>query len=67
MGDEKTKAESFEHLQRACGYIRRRLGQMVKFRYLPELKFAIDEVLAHEMHINEIISELHREEGASEG
>jgi ribosome-binding factor A len=62
MGDEKTRQQSFEHLQGARGYIRRRLGQMVVFRALPELRFKLDDLLAHEMHINEIISELHKNE-----
>ena len=62
MGDAQTRQRSFEHLQGARGYVRRRLGQMVKFRVLPELHFALDDMLAHEMHINEIISELHKDE-----
>jgi len=62
MGDEAARQESLEHLQGARGYIRRRLGQMVMFRVVPELRFALDDVLAHEMHINEIISELHKNE-----
>jgi ribosome-binding factor A len=35
---------------------------MVMFRALPELRFALDDMLAHEMHINEIISDLHKNE-----
>jgi len=62
MGDEQTRQRSFEHLQGARSYIRRRLGQMVTFRVVPELRFALDDLLAHEMHINEIISELHKNE-----
>lgn len=62
MGDEQTRQQSFEHLQGACRYVRRRLGQMVAFRVLPELRLALDDVLAHEIHINEIISELHKNE-----
>lgn len=62
MGDEAARQRSFEHLQRARGYVRRRLGQMVMFRVLPELRFALDDVLAEEMHINEILSELHKSE-----
>jgi ribosome-binding factor A len=65
MGDEKTRQESFEHLQHARGFIRRRLGQMVVFRALPELRFKLDDLLAHEMHINEIISDLHKNEPPS--
>jgi ribosome-binding factor A len=67
MGDEATQRTSLEHLQGACRYIRRRLGQLVMFRVVPELHFALDDVLAHEMHINEIISKLHQDEpGESE-
>jgi ribosome-binding factor A len=62
LGEEATQKQSFEHLQGARGYIRRRLGQMVMFRALPELRFALDDMLAHEMHINEIISDLHKNE-----
>ncbi len=62
MGDEATQRQSLEHLLGARGYIRRRLGQMVMFRVLPELRFALDDMLAHEIHINEMISELHKNE-----
>jgi ribosome-binding factor A len=67
MGDEATQQQSLEHLQRARGYIRRRLGQMVKFRVVPELRFALDDVLARETHINEIIYELHKNEPEEQG
>ena len=62
MGDEKTRQQSLNHLRHAGAYIRRRLGQMVAFRTLPELRFELDDLLAHEMHINEIISDLHKTE-----
>jgi len=65
LGDEKTRQSSFEHLQRARGHIRHRLGQMVVFRSLPELRFALDDLLAEEIHINEIISDLHKNEPPS--
>jgi ribosome-binding factor A len=66
MGDEQTKQQSFEHLQGARNFIRRRLGQIVVFRVVPELRFALDDMLAHEMHINEIISDLHKNEPPGE-
>jgi len=66
LGDEKARKQSFEHLQRACRYVRRRLGQMVVFRVLPELRFEPDDLLAQEMHISEILSELHKGEETAE-
>ncbi|MBM3321971.1 30S ribosome-binding factor RbfA [candidate division WOR-3 bacterium] len=62
MGDEKQQEKSFAHLEHARGYVRRRLGERVRLRYLPELRFRRDDVLAQEMRISEIISDLHRSE-----
>ena len=63
---EGKQKEAFLHLDHAKGYIRRRLAQKVKFRVMPELHFSIDDVLAHEMRINEVISDLHREAPATD-
>jgi len=62
MGDEKQQKEALAHLQHAKGFIRKRLGEKVKFRYLPDLHFALDEILAQEMRISEIISDMHHDE-----
>jgi len=62
MGDEKQQKEAFEHLQHAKGFVRKRVGEHIKLRYLPDLRFALDEVLAQEMRISEIIADLHRDE-----
>jgi ribosome-binding factor A len=66
MGDEKKKKDSLAHLEHARGFIRRRLGQELKLRYLPELRFAVDEVLAQEMRISEIIADLHRNDDGTQ-
>ena len=63
---EGRQKEAFLHLDHAKGYIRRRLAQKVKFRVMPELHFSLDDVLAHEMRINEVISDLHREAPAAD-
>ena len=62
LGNETKQKDALSHLEHAKGFIRKRLGQRVKFRYLPELRFAPDEMQAHEMRINAIISQMHREE-----
>jgi ribosome-binding factor A len=66
LGKEEDRAESLKHLEHALPYVRRRLAQEVKLRYLPELKFKLDEVLAQEMRISEIISDMHRGEPGPE-
>ncbi len=60
MGDDKQQERSFAHLEHARGYVRRRLGERVRLRYLPELRFRRDDILAQEMRISEIISDLHQ-------
>jgi ribosome-binding factor A len=62
MGDKKQQSESFAHLGHALGFIRKRMGERLKLRYLPQLHFALDEILAQEMRVSEIISDLHRGE-----
>ncbi len=65
MGDEQQQQKSFAHLEHARGYVRRRLGERIRLRYLPELRFRRDEILAQEMRVSEIISDLHRDEAAA--
>lgn len=55
MGDRKRQEAGLARLQHALGFIRRRLGQKVKLRYLPELHLALDDVLAKEQRVGEIL------------
>jgi ribosome-binding factor A len=65
MGTKQQQDEAFAHLEHALGYVRRRLGERLRMRYLPELRFKRDDILAQEMRISEIISDLHRDERAA--
>jgi ribosome-binding factor A len=62
MGSKEQQREAFAHLEHARSYVRRLVGQRVKLRYLPELRFAIDDVLVQEMRISEIIADMHRDD-----
>ncbi|MBR3144925.1 MAG: 30S ribosome-binding factor RbfA [Clostridia bacterium] len=54
-GSEKT-AESVKALNKsAAGYIRRELGQRMKLRKVPELKFIADNSIETSAHISRII------------
>ncbi len=61
LGDAQRQQEAATHLIHATKFIRYRLGQKVKFRYLPELRFAQDSIVAEEIRINEIIAEMHQD------
>lgn len=43
MGDEKTAALSMHGLNSARGYLQSRVGEYIKSRYTPEIRFVLDE------------------------
>ena len=43
MGDEKTATLSMHGLTAARGYLQSRVGEYIKSRYTPELRFVLDE------------------------
>jgi ribosome-binding factor A len=43
MGDEKTAALSMHGLNSARGYLQSRVGEYIKSRYTPELRFVLDD------------------------
>jgi ribosome-binding factor A len=62
IGDEPKKKLTVDHLERARGYIKNRLADRIVLRYMPDIHFRFDELLAQEERISEVISQLHREE-----
>jgi ribosome-binding factor A len=46
---------ALEGLNRACGFVRRRLGQRVRMRYVPRLRFAHDVTLDRATRVGELI------------
>lgn len=58
MGSEEEKKATVAALSRAQGFIRNKIGKMVKIRHIPELTFKIDTSLEYGMHIEKLISEL---------
>lgn len=63
-GDVK---RALEGLNRATGFVRRRLGQRVRMRYVPRLRFAHDATLERATRVGELLDEAKRpEDGTSE-
>jgi ribosome-binding factor A len=58
MGDETRRQAALEHLGRARGHIRWMVGRRIRLKFLPELGFELDELLAHEQRIGEILDTL---------
>lgn len=65
-GNEKQKADTMEGLQAANGFIRREIGKFLHLRFTPELTFKFDESVEYGSHINEILSDLKRNERSVE-
>lgn len=58
LGGERERGRSLTHLERAAGFIRRRLAQTLNLRRTPELRFAFDELRAHEQRVGELLGEV---------
>ena len=50
-------------LQKATGFVRRELGQRLRLRYVPEIFFTYDPSFAYGERIEELIAEIHQQEG----
>ncbi|UCG44046.1 MAG: 30S ribosome-binding factor RbfA [candidate division WOR-3 bacterium] len=58
LGNEDEQQASIERLERARGFVRRHLRQYVFLRYLPELRFRLDDILAHERRVGALLDEI---------
>jgi ribosome-binding factor A len=62
IGEEAKRRETITHLRKAAGHIRSVLASRIILRYMPEITFEYDTLLAQEQRISELISELHKAE-----
>lgn len=58
LGDEKTRQESMEGLERAKGFLRGELGRRLQLRYTPEIQFRLDTSLDHAMKIKGLLNQI---------
>jgi ribosome-binding factor A len=61
LGDEKARRETGRALGRATPFLRRKIGQRLRLRRVPELEFFYDESVAHQDRIEQILQELKAE------
>lgn len=62
LGDEVSVEEAIRGLESAAGYIRRRLGQELHLRRIPELRFEVDRTLERVRRIDELLRRAKRPE-----
>lgn len=63
FGNDEDKINSLKGLKSASGFIRKKLGEYMKLRNLPEIHFEIDESIEYGARINQLLSQIKKEEG----
>jgi ribosome-binding factor A len=61
MGDEKARRETQRALERARPLFRRRLGERLRLRRVPEIAFFFDESVERQDRIEQILRDLEQE------
>jgi len=62
LGDEAARRQTAKALERATGFFRRRVGDRLQLRRVPELHFQFDESITHQDRVEQILRDLHEEE-----
>jgi len=67
MGAESTRREALAGIQSCASYLRRELRNRVSLRYVPFLKFVLDDAMLEAHRLMRIIDDLGIPEEASDG
>lgn len=65
--DKEKRDNGMEKITGLTGYIRTELAHRVKMRFVPELKFFIDDTLDYVEKIDELIKKIHDEDNKPDG
>ena len=60
FGGEDERESTMEALNRATGFIRRRIAEIVNLRQTPEIKFVYDDSIEHGMRMRKLIDEVNK-------
>lgn len=61
LGDEKEARNTMHALSSAEGYIKKLIGDRLKMRFVPDIKFRVDRSMEHSRKIFEILDKIKRE------
>lgn len=62
MGSDEQKADTWQGLQKALGYMRTEIGKRIRLRFTPELSLHLDESLDYSARIQELLIKIKQEE-----
>jgi len=60
MGENGCSEETMKGLQRASGFLRRKLGQRMRLRSVPEIMFMFDESFEYGDRIDRLLAEINK-------
>ncbi|MCL1842550.1 MAG: 30S ribosome-binding factor RbfA [Defluviitaleaceae bacterium] len=58
FGEKNEQNETMDALNRASGFIRRRVAEIINLRQTPEIKFVYDDSIEHGMRMRKLIDEV---------
>jgi ribosome-binding factor A len=64
LGDDKARTATAKALERATPFLRRQLGSRLRLKRVPGLKFDYDESIAGQDRIEQLLSDIRRDEAA---
>ena len=62
LGEQEAINQAQVGLEKASGFIRHRLGEKIRLRYIPELLFRYDESIARSVRITELLEQVKHQE-----
>lgn len=67
LGDAEAKKNTQKGLESALGFVRRELAHRLNLRFAPEVRFVMDESIAHGAKIAELIHKIKADESPAGG
>jgi len=61
-GDENHNRNCLKALRNATKFIRREIGKDAKIRFIPEIKFLVDEDIEYQYKLLDIVNKVHKEQ-----
>ena len=62
IGDKQQKQGAMAGLKSAAGFLRRQIGGRIDLRYVPELRFKLDQSIDHLMNLDRLLKQVRAEE-----
>ncbi|MFP4465624.1 MAG: 30S ribosome-binding factor RbfA [Candidatus Goldiibacteriota bacterium] len=62
MGSREEKQKTFKGLSKAAGFIKSVIGKNIRLKYIPDIKFAMDEKMEQKDNVLKILKNLERAE-----